>query len=140
MRLAINLDDLTFVKPDNPAAVVQGASMRRDDILPIELYFLSEGTEYELPDGYTGHAQINLKGTYGGAGLGADSTFAKTGSGRESRYTFDVDLSGASVDTAFSDAGEPARIDALLEIKITDGTHTQRTVPLPIALHNAIAQ
>ena len=140
MKIAVNLDNLTLVNTDNPAVEVREINLRRDDVLLVEVSIFKGGKQYELADGSTGNIQINEQGTFGGAGLGSDSTFTKVGTGADSVYTFELDLSGAAVDSAFSDASEAASIPATLEIKIEEGGFTMRTVPLTVTLQNALNQ
>lgn len=136
MRFAINLDNLTFIQTGNPAATLAGATMRRNDVLPIEVEFYRGGRIVELKSGATGSIKLNEKGTYGGAGLGSDSSFELSGSGVDAVYSFNLDLSGAAVDTAFD--AEPAFILALLEVMITEGADVMRTEPLAVTLQNSI--
>jgi hypothetical protein len=140
MKLAIDLDNLTFVNPLNPSVAAREVSMRRDDVLPLEVIFFKGGTRFELADGTTVSGQLNEKDTYGGAGLSSDSSADKTGTGVDSVYTLDFDLSGAAVDSAFTAESDPAYLNALLEVKLDDGTHTQRTAPLTVRLQNAVDQ
>lgn len=140
MKLAINLDDLSFVNPTNPRASVNEVSMRRDDVLPLEVIFFKGGERCELSSDHTGSIQVNEKDEFGGSGLASDASFTKAGTGVDSIYNFDLDLSVAAVDTAFTNASNPSSIEATLEIKITDGTHTERTAPLAVRLENSIAQ
>lgn len=140
MKLALNLDSLIFVDPENPAAVARGVTMRRDDIIPLELLSFSSLTRAEIPDETTVSAQINLKETFGGSGLASDADFQKSGTGVDSVHLGTIDLTATAVDTAFTAAGGAAFIDAILEIKLDDGSHIQRSEPLAVRIQNSVSQ
>jgi hypothetical protein len=140
MKLAINLDTVSFVIPENPVSPAQAATMRRDDVLPIDVLFFAEGIRHELPDAAALSAKLNVKGTFGGTGLTTNATFTKSGTGLDTVYSSSIDLSVAAVDTAFTAASNAASIDALLEIKIVDGSTIQRTEPLAVRIQNSIHQ
>ena len=140
MKLALNLDNLTFVLPSNPAAPARSVTMRRDDILPIELLVYSGALRAELSDEAEVSAQLNVKDTFGGTGIASDAAFTKEGTGEDSIHIGTLDLSDSDVDSAFSSASNPAFIDAILEVKIEEGAHVQRTEPLAVRIQNSVNQ
>lgn len=143
MKLAINLDTLTFVAPGNPSVTARDASMRRDDILPLDIVFFegtASPTRVELSDSAVVSVQVNLKDEFGGSGLASESGATKAGTGMDATYSFTLALTDSGIGAAFDAADNPASIGAILEVKITDGTFTQRTEPLSIRLQNSVHQ
>jgi len=65
-------------------------SLRRGDVLPIEVSFLADGKVTELPAAAVG--QLAIKSTPDGAFLALTNSWAKTGIGTEAVYVFDLNL------------------------------------------------
>lgn len=140
MKLAINIDNLEFVLPENPAALARQVAFRRNDVLPIEvLLFNRNQNRVELPEGATGSIQVNEAETFGGDGIASDSDVEKIGSGHQAEYHFELDFSGAAVSAAFPD-NETKSVSGILEIKFEYNGAIVRTSPLSVTLQNAIQQ
>jgi len=137
MKIAIELDSLSFVLPENPLAAARSITMRRNDVLPIELLVFKGGNRHELSDDDALSIQLNDSLTFGGTGLASSASFSKIGSGFESVYQGTLDLSGAAVTSAFS--GAQSFVLSALEVKVTGGALTQRTEPLSVRLQNSIS-
>lgn len=137
MRLVLDLDNLTWRNPANPAAALPSISMRRGDVISVDVAIRKAGAAHELPSDATGILQINPAGTYGTAAKIAGATsFTKLGAGREALYCFTVTLGGAAMDTAFT--GNPAEVEAAMELQLSFGGEVHTSAPLALAIQNAL--
>jgi hypothetical protein len=137
MRIAIQKDTRQVVSWANEA--IASLSFTRRDKFPVEVRFI-EGAGYAtLPAGATGRLALKLPGDYAGAARVVSPAWVISGTGRNTTYTFLVDLNTQEVATLFSQ--EPASISLALEIEwvYSQGGLTgvrQTSVPVPVIVAN----
>lgn len=134
MKLALDLDSLTLVSPDDFTSSASSQSARKGDVVPIELILVEDGQVVEV-DSPTITIYVVDSGDYSNL-LTSTNTFTKTNTGLETRYEASLDLSVAGVTGEFAD-GTVKSIDALLEVEVTTGVHTESSEPVEIEIHNS---
>ena len=137
MRIAIQKDTRQVVSWANEA--IDSLSATRRDKFPVEVRFI-EGAGYAaLPAGAAGRLTLKLPGDYAGTPRVVTTAWAISGTGRNTIYTFPVDLNTQELATLF--AQEPASISLVLEIEwvYNQGGLTgirQTSVPVPVLVAN----
>lgn len=138
MKLALDLDSMTWRNPASPTATLTVSSMRRGGPFPVDIVAVRDGKVVEFPGGSTGKLQLNADDTWGGDGFASDSAWETIGRGAESLRRFEFTIAGALVDAAFAD--DPPEVSARLQLEITSGSYTELSAPLAITLQNAVIQ
>lgn len=138
MKLAFDIDALTWLNPDNLRAALASASIRRNDVLPVDIMPVRDGKRVELSTDLVATVQLNKEGEYGGSGLASDSAPDKIGQGSETVYRFILDISGPDVDALFP--SNEASAPGILEFQFSDEGFTQSSQPLPTTIQNAVIQ
>ena len=122
MKLFIDLTSRRFVKSAASSAALASLTLKRRDLLPIEIQFVQRGAAVPTPSGTT--FATALKATY------ADANFlAQASAGL-------LDLATIPLEAAF--ASSPAVVSALLEVKWTSTGEATRTATLPVEIQNSV--
>lgn len=139
MKLLINIDTGGFLADSNYSAALSDLTLKRRDLVPIDVQFLSGGTVVELASGSTGQIGLKRLGNYRGGFLASDNAWTKTGTGTDTIYTFQLDLNTIEIDAAFAEAPYAESIDAMFEVSwlLPSGARAS-THTLPVYLANDI--
>ena len=122
MKLFIDLTSRRFVKSAASSAALASLTLKRRDLLPIEIQFVLRGAAVPTPSGTT--FTTALKASY------ADANFlALAASGV-------LDLNTIPLEAAF--AASPAVVTALLEVRWTATGEATRTATLPVEIQNSV--
>jgi hypothetical protein len=122
MKLFIDLTSRRFVKSAASSAALASLTLKRRDLLPIEIQFVLRGAAVATPSGTT--FSTALKASY------ADANFlALAASGV-------LDLNTIPLEAAF--AASPAVVTALLEVRWTATGEATRTATLPVEVQNSV--
>ena len=122
MKLFIDLTSRRFVKSAASSAALASLTLKRRDLLPIEIQFVQRGAAVPTPSGTT--FSTALKQSY------ADANFlALAASGV-------LDLNTIPLEAAF--AASPAVVTALLEVRWTATGEATRTATLPVEIQNSV--
>jgi len=122
MKLFIDLTSRRFVKSAASSAALASLTLKRRDLLPIEIQFVLRGAAVATPSGTT--FSTALKASY------ADANFlALAASGV-------LDLNTIPLEAAF--AASPAVVTALLEVRWTATGEATRTATLPVEIQNSV--
>jgi len=138
MRLGLEINSLTWRNPDAPASPLASITVRRGDVIPIDVLVFSGVTRTELAGEASGVLQLNPANSFGTANkIADDSTMEKVGAGREAVYSFTLSVNGSGVTALFPDANT-ASAKASLELQITNGEHVTSSEPLAVTIQNAL--
>jgi hypothetical protein len=122
MKLFIDITSRRFVKSAASSASLASLTLKRRDLLPIEIQFVQRGAAVATPSGTT--FSTALKQSY------ADTNFlALAASGV-------LDLNTVPLEAAF--ASSPAVVTALLEVKWASTGEATRTATLPVEIQNSV--
>jgi len=122
MKLFIDLTSRRFVKSAASSAALASLTLKRRDLLPIEIQFVLRGAAVATPVGTS--FTTALKANY------ADANFlALAASGV-------LDLNTIPLEAAFASA--PAVVSALLEVRWTATGEATRTATLPVEIQNSV--
>jgi len=122
MKLFIDLTSRRFVKSAASSAALASLTLKRRDLLALEIQFVQRGAAVATPSGTT--FSTALKQSY------ADTNFlALAASGV-------LDLNTVPLEAAF--ASSPAVVTALLEVKWTATGEATRTATLPVEIQNSV--
>lgn len=135
MRVYINLDNRAFVVSPTLLQPVSTLYFTRRDNVPVEVQFVRGGSVVEIGAGATG--RIGLKKSYAGAFLANDSGWTKTGTGANTVYTFDLNLSTTNLNAEFPLDTEDS-ITAKVEIQWTVSGTTSSTLPTNCVIYNNV--
>jgi hypothetical protein len=122
MKLFIDLTSRRFVKSAASSAALASLTLKRRDLLPIEIQFVLRGAAVATPSGTT--FTTALKQSYAVANF-----LALAASGV-------LDLNTVPLEAAF--ASSPAVVTALLEVKWTSTGEATRTATLPVEIQNSV--
>jgi hypothetical protein len=122
MKLFIDITSRRFVKSAASSAALASLTLKRRDLLALEIQFVQRGAAVATPVGTT--FSTALKQSY------ADANFlALAASGV-------LDLNTIPLEAAF--ASSPAVVTALLEVKWTATGEATRTATLPVEVQNSV--
>ena len=122
MKLFIDITSRRFVKSAASSAALASLTLKRRDLLPIEIQFVLRGAAVATPVDTA--FSTALKATY------ADTNFlALAASGV-------LDLNTVPLEAAF--AASPAVVSALLEVRWTATGEATRTATLPVEIQNSV--
>jgi hypothetical protein len=122
MKLFIDLTSRRFVKSAASSAALPALTLKRRDLLALEIQFVQRGAAVPTPAGTT--FTTALKATY------ADANFLALAAGGV------LDLNTIPLEAAF--ASSPAVVTALLEVKWTSTGEATRTATLPVEIQNSV--
>ena len=122
MKLFIDLTSRRFVKSAASSAALASLTLKRRDLLPIEIQFVQRGAAVATPVGTT--FTTALKATY------ADANFLALAAAGV------LDLNTIPLEAAFATA--PAVVLALLEVRWTATGEATRTATLPVEVQNSV--
>jgi hypothetical protein len=122
MKLFIDLTSRRFVKSAASSAALASLTLKRRDLLPIEIQFVQRGAAVATPSGTT--FSTALKQSY------ADANFLALAAAGV------LDLNTVPLEAAF--ASSPAVVTALLEVKWTATGEATRTATLPVEIQNSV--
>jgi len=134
MKLALDVDTLQFLDPTDLDTTISAGSVRRGDILPVELQFVRAGSVIELSSPTINLYVVNA-GDYDSL-LASASSFTQVGSGIETVYEQDLDMSGAAVNALFA-SGATEQDDAILEVQFEVGGNKESSLPMDLTIHNS---
>jgi len=122
MKLFIDLTSRRFVKSAASSAALASLTLKRRDLLALEIQFVQRGAAVATPVGTT--FSTALKATY------ADTNFLALAAAGV------LDLNTVPLEAAF--AASPAVVSALLEVKWTATGEATRTATLPVEVQNSV--
>jgi len=122
MKLFIDLTSRRFVKSAASSAALASLTLKRRDLLPIEIQFVLRGAAVATPSGTT--FTTALKASY------ADANFLALAAAGV------LDLNTIPLEAAF--ASSPAVVTALLEVRWTATGEATRTATLPVEIQNSV--
>jgi len=122
MKLFIDITSRRFVKSAASSAALASLTLKRRDLLPIEIQFVLRGAAVATPSGTT--FSTALKQSY------ADTNFLALAAAGV------LDLNTIPLEAAF--ASSPAVVTALLEVKWTSTGEATRTATLPVEIQNSV--
>ena len=122
MKLFIDITSRRFVKSAASSAALASLTLKRRDLLPIEIQFVQRGAAVATPSGTT--FSTALKQSYAAANF-----LALAASGV-------LDLNTVPLEAAF--ASSPAVVTALLEVRWTATGEATRTATLPVEIQNSV--
>jgi len=122
MKLFIDLTSRRFVKSAASSAALASLTLKRRDLLPIEIQFVLRGAAVATPSGTT--FSTALKQSY------ADANFLALAAAGV------LDLNTIPLEAAF--ASSPAVVTALLEVKWASTGEATRTATLPVEVQNSV--
>jgi hypothetical protein len=122
MKLFIDITSRRFVKSAASSAALASLTLKRRDLLPIEIQFVQRGAAVATPSGTT--FSTALKQSY------ADANFLALAAAGV------LDLNTIPLEAAF--ASSPAVVTALLEVKWASTGEATRTATLPVEIQNSV--
>ena len=135
MRVYISLDSRAFVVSPTLLQAVSTLFFTRRDVVPVQVQFVRDGSVVELGAGATG--QIGIKKTYSGSFLANDAGWTKTGTGENTIYQFDLNLSTTPLNAEFPLDTEDS-ITAKVEVEWTESGTTSSTLPSSCVIYNDV--
>lgn len=128
MQLSISTESLSRVGSSE-------ISLRRGDLVPVAVEFLTGGKVSELPSGATG--RLAIKGTPDGAFLALSNSWVKTGIAAQAAYVFDLNLHTQELATALATENS---ISALMEIEWSIGSYRYSSNSIPVIINETLIQ
>ena len=122
MKLFIDLTSRRFVKSAASSAALSALTLKRRDLLALEIQFVQRGAAVATPSGTT--FTTALKANY------ADANFLALAAAGA------LDLNTIPLEAAFATA--PSVVSALLEVKWTATGEALRTATLPVEIQNSV--
>ncbi len=110
-------------------------SLRRGDLVPVAVEFLTGGKVSELPSGATG--RLAIKSTPDGAFLALSNSWVKTGIAAQAAYVFDLNLHTQELATALATEDS---ISALMEIEWAIGSYRYSSNSIPVIINETLIQ
>ncbi len=126
MQLAISTKTLAWVGSSQ-------LSLRRGDLLPIEVVFLEGDKAIELP--YEATGRLALKSTPSGSFLAQANSWTKIGIGDQAAYVFDLNLNTEAMAAAI---GSSASISLLMELEWVVGLYRYSSPALAVTIEQSL--
>lgn len=135
MRIAFSKDLRGLVEFGTVGDGLPAQKARKLDTIPVELQVIEDGVPIQLESGFTITLTIFDPDNYGTIHV-TETGFTEEGSGPDSVYTADLDLSVAAVTSLFADGTVPS-VSVYLEVQIEESAAKISSEPVTLTIQNS---